>query len=142
MNVGKANTRRVERLKGGDAGARTTSGMWGRALVRLVAAMFVLSVTLNGLSEDILMQPRKFHISTVAQWHASTLHASLRVALQVTQRQNRATASNRYSVRDGNRNMIDSRGSLKDAGSLTASIALVRGDRYQRKTQTCHKARY
>jgi hypothetical protein len=57
------------------------------------------------------------HIVARAEWRGSSQQASLRVALQVTQRQNRATASNRYSVRDGHRMMIHSQGSLIEAGS-------------------------
>jgi hypothetical protein len=49
------------------------------------------------------------HIVAQAEWSDSSLQASLRVALQVTQRNDRATASNRYSVRDGHRMMIHSR---------------------------------
>ena len=57
------------------------------------------------------------HIEARAEWRSSSQQASLRVALQVTQRQKRATASNRYSVRDGHRLMINSQGSLIEAGS-------------------------
>jgi hypothetical protein len=113
--VGKANKKPVGQPEGGDAGARATPRMWGYPAARLAVAL-ALSANFTSWMEGNLMQMSS-HVVAQVEWSRSSLQASLRVALQVTQRQNRATASNRYSVRDGHRMMIHSRGSLIEAGS-------------------------
>jgi hypothetical protein len=82
-----------------------------RAFANRAAIMVAACVVVAGSMEAASMRTTSIHVSAAAAWQAGTLRASLRVALHVTQRQDRASASNRYGAVQGLRDRLDSQGS-------------------------------
>ncbi len=86
--------------------------------MRSLAAAIMFLAVMVGWKGEVSVQMKRIHISAAAWWEqGGTPHASLRVALQVPQRQDRATASNRNGVVVGPRKTHDSQGSEIEAVS-------------------------
>jgi hypothetical protein len=88
-----------------------------RSFVKLATVFLVLCASGFGLTEEFNVEMRRIHLSAAAGWQTGSLRASLRVALQVSQRHDRATASNRDGAELGLRDTHDSQGSVIEAGS-------------------------
>jgi hypothetical protein len=115
--VGEAGKRRQGRPGSRVAGARAASSVWITAVVKAAAGVFLAVLLVSGFAKEGAMRMRSIHISADAGFQTASLRASLRVALQVSQRQNRAMASNRNGAETGFSDAADSKESRSVSGS-------------------------